>query len=39
MTETKNNTLETKKNNIFNRAIEAYKKYEPRRRKRQRAIS
>lgn len=30
MTETKNNTLETKKNNIFNRAIEAYKKYEPR---------
>lgn len=30
MTETKNNILETKKNNIFNKAIEAYKKYEPR---------
>lgn len=30
MTETKNNSLKTKKNNIFNKAIEAFKKYEPR---------
>lgn len=30
MTETKKNTLATKQNNIFNKAIEAYSKYQPR---------